>query len=380
MSDPTYPTARAIAGHVAAHFAKRIAAAAAQGRDRLAPVPDETSIETIIDAAFWTSLRREEGLTPRISLAFVPPELAGQPLIFETHLPLRPATLTKVAPAVERPGIHLGVWPQDGRLTVWGTTRSLPPYCLVVEVVASGLLVVKDRREPFGKFMNVAVLEGDVAKIVDDRPATGPECPGVVRSLLGVEWPVIGGGSATANALVQLAVSMRAHGRGGALLVVPEGSASWHESIANPILYAVNPPFSELRRLLERSKLELDDHEWQEDYRRSVDAVAGLTAVDGAVLANDRYELLAFGAKIIRRRGQAPVERVMVTEPIEGAETLILTPTELGGTRHLSAAQFAHDQQDAVALVASQDGRVTVFKWSHSEQMVHAHRVEALLV
>jgi hypothetical protein len=378
MSDPTYPTARAIAGHVARHFARRIATAASQGRDGLAPVPDETSIETIIDAAFWTSLRREEGLTPRISLAFVPPELAGQPLRFETHLPLRPATLTKVAPAVERPGIHLGVWPQDGRLTVWGTTRRLPPYCLVVEVVASGLLVIKDRREPFGKFMNVAVLEGDVAKIVDDRPAAVPECPGIVRSLLGIEWPA--GGAPAANALVQLAVSMRAHGRGGALLVVPGGSSTWHESIVNPITYAVNPPFAELRALLERSPTEMDDHEWQEDYRRSVDALAGLTAVDGAVLANDRYELLAFGTKIIRRRGQAPVERVMVTEPIEGAETLFLTPTELGGTRHLSAAQFTHDQQDAVALVASQDGRVTVFKWSAAEQMVHAHRVEALLV
>jgi sensor domain DACNV-containing protein len=378
MPDPTYPTARAIAGHVSRHFANRIEAAAGQGRTPLAPAPDEAAVETLIDAAFWTSLRREEGVTPRISLAFLPPHLAGQPLTFETQLPLRPAALTKVAPAVERPGIHLGVWPLDGRLAVWGTTRSLPAYCLVVEVVASGLLVVKDRREPFGKFMNVAVLEGDVAKIVDDRPASGPDCPGIVRSLLGVEWPVVG--TDTANALVQLAVSMRAHGRGGAMLVVPAGSATWQDSIVSPILYAVHPPFSDLADLLARAAAEMDDHEWQEDYRRSVDALAGLTAVDGAVLATDRYDLLAFGAKIQRRRGSNPVERVMVTEPILGAETTIAAPTELGGTRHLSAAQFAHDQQDAVALVASQDGRVTVFKWSPSEQMVHAHRVEALLV
>ena len=128
MSEPTYPTARAIAGHVARHFASRISAATSQGREGLAPAPDEDAIATIIDAAFWTSLRREEGITPRISLAFVPPHLAGQPLTFETHLPLRPATLTKVAPAVERPGIHLGVWPHDGRLAVWGTTRTLPAY------------------------------------------------------------------------------------------------------------------------------------------------------------------------------------------------------------------------------------------------------------
>jgi hypothetical protein len=39
-----------------------------------------------------------------------------------------------------------------------------------------------------------------------------------------------------------------------------------------------------------------------------------------------------------------------------------------------------HDQQDAMALVASQDGRFTLFAWSPSSQMVHAHRVEALLL
>jgi len=33
----------------------------------------------------------------------------------------------------------------------------------------------------------------------------------------------------------------------------------------------------------------------------------------------------------------------------------IVTPAELGGTRHLSAAQFVHDQPGAVALVASQE-------------------------
>jgi DNA integrity scanning protein DisA with diadenylate cyclase activity len=52
----------------------------------------------------------------------------------------------------------------------------------------------------------------------------------------------------------------------------------------------------------------------------------------------------------------------------------------LGGTRHLSAAQFVHEQQDSLALVASQDGRFTVFGWSQRAGMVHAYRVEALLL
>ena len=69
-----------------------------------------------------------------------------------------------------------------------------------------------------------------------------------------------------------------------------------------------------------------------------------------------------------------------LTEPIEGGVPSKVTPSQLGGTRHLSAAQFVQDQPDALALVASQDGRFTVFAWSPCEQMVHAHRVEALLL
>jgi hypothetical protein len=55
-------------------------------------------------------------------------------------------------------------------------------------------------------------------------------------------------------------------------------------------------------------------------------------------------------------------------------------PSRLGGTRHLSAAQFVHDQREAMALVASQDGRFTIFAWSPRESRVHAHRVETLLL
>ena len=111
-----------------------------------------------------------------------------------------------------------------------------------------------------------------------------------------------------------------------------------------------------------------------------MEVVAGLTAVDGATVLSDPYELLAFGAKIARRKGSARVEQVTVTEPIEGNVATIVHPSELGGTRHLSAAQFVHDQRDAVALVASQDGRFTIFAWSPCDEMVHARRVETLLL
>jgi hypothetical protein len=118
----------------------------------------------------------------------------------------------------------------------------------------------------------------------------------------------------------------------------------------------------------------------RDELTRSIDAVAGLTAVDGATVMTADYQLLAFGAKVTRRTGSSTVEQVTITEPILGGRAALVSPSQLGGTRHLAGAQFVQDQQDAVALVASQDGRFTIFAWSPCESMVHAHRVEALLL
>jgi hypothetical protein len=52
---------------------------------------------------------------------------------------------------------------------------------------------------------------------------------------------------------------------------------------------------------------------------------------------------------------------VVTTEPIIGSSAVVGHPAQDGGIRLLSAAQFVHDQHDALALVASQDGRFTVF-------------------
>ena len=378
---PAYPAARKVAEAVVERFTRRAEAARAAGREGLAPTPDAAAVEAVIDAAIWGSLRREEGYAPKISLAFLPPEQADPPLRFARALPLSPVALAKLAPAVERPGIHLGVWrcDDDGEFCVWGTTRDIPRLCFVLEVVEPGLLVVKYRRtRDAAKFANVVMLRGDEVKLVDEAGAFQPDCPDMVTSLLG--FGAANSSAEQVDVLVQLAVSMRAHGRGGTLLVVPADSGAWRESILWPAPYTVEPAFPELRELLARGEFEGDDPEWQEELRRSVEAVAGLTAVDGAAIVNDRSELLVFGAKIIQSRSGAEVEHVLLTEPVAGSQPSVVDPAELGGTRHLSAAQFVQDQRDAVALVASQDGRFTVFAWSPCEGMVHAHRVEMLLI
>jgi len=379
MKRETYAAARTVSPTVHAYFARRLAQARSEDREHLASLPPAGIVEAMIDAAFWASLRREEGYMPRISLAFLAPEESVHPLMFERTLALAAGALTRVAPAVERPGVHLGVWHNGDELYVWGTTRTIPKYCFVLEVAAPGLLVVKHHSgQEAGKFVNVAVLEGDQIKVVDDHASSTPECPALVTSLLGFDSPASWAHSV--NVLVRLAVSMRAHGRGGCFLVVPAGSDCWRESIVPPLAYAVSPPFSELARLSRETPRGARRAVVQEELERTVDWIAGLTAVDGAVVINDRHELLGFGAKIARRHNCAQVEQVTVTEPIQRAAAALVHPEELGGTRHLSAAQFVHDQRDAIALVASQDGRFTIFEWSPCEAMVHGHKVEVLLL
>ncbi len=379
MKREAYAAAQTVSPKVQAYFAHRHAEAMRRGQEQLAPAPDAETIEAIIDAAFWASLRREEGYVPRISLAFLPPEQSVHPLVFERPLPLDASALTRVALAVERSGIHLGVWREGNDLSVWGTTRTIPTLCFVLEVAAPGLLVIKHHSgDEVGKFVNVAVLEGDQIKVVAELASNVPNCPAAFRSLLGYDSPT--SWVASVNVLVQLAVSMRAHGRGGSLLLVPAGSESWRESIIWPMPYAVSPPFAELALLIRETPDPTRRRLWQEALGRAVDAIAGLTGVDGAVILTEQHEVLGFGAKIARRRGWPRVEQITVTEPIVGAKPTVVHSDQLGGTRHLSAAQFVQDQRDAVALVASQDGRFTIFEWSECEAMVHAHRVDALLL
>lgn len=363
MTSAAYFAGRTAAAGIIAHFA----------RHDFGGAPPLDAVEAMISAAFWASLRREEGFTPRISLAYVAPDTLPVPLRFGRPIPLAAQPLTKLAPAVERPGIHLGVsLDPAGDYLVWGATRTLPPFTFVLEVVAPGLLVAKHSRAgDAGKFVNVAVIQGDEVKMVDAESARLPDCPGLLTSLLAFDAQASDGST---SILIQLAISMRAHGRGGSLLVVPEGSDRWRDSLIHPVSYDLVAPFPALAALTRYPEAK------DADLRRAVDGVAGLTAVDGATVIDDHYNVLAFGAKIVRRPGSPLVVEVVLTEPIQGAKAEVVEPGQLGGTRHLSAAQFVHDQHDALALIASQDGHFTVFAWSPCENRVHAHRIETLLL
>lgn len=375
---PTYRAAGKVAKQLERHFTRHIGRAQKNGEESLAPVPGSAHIAVILDAAFWASLRKEEGHSPRISLAYMPPLESLKPLLFSHPVKLNPNNLSKIAPGVERGGIHLGVWEKEGELYVWGTSQKTPNYCFVTDVSEPGLIVIKHRR-PYGlgKFTNVAVLKGDQVKIIKDKAISEAETPDMVKSLLGSSSPIW---NHPDNVLIQLAVSMRAHGRGGCILVVDDEQKEWKHSIVQPVQYIVNPKYKGLSELICQGDQSASELYWQSALRREIDHIAGLTAIDGATVIGRRYELIAFGAKITRGKGLDSVDQVILNEPIVGGGPLDVYPGRLGGTRHLSAAQFIHDQKQGLALVASQDGHFTVFSWNGQRQMVQAHRIDTLLL
>lgn len=377
MIEYTHPAARAVAEHVHAVLAGQLPSV--QG----ATLPDVAAVARTIDVAFWGSLRREEGTSPRVTLAFVSAAESITPLLFHRPLSLNATALARLAPAVEHPGVHLGVERIDGpadTLGVWGITRQLRPFTLVLEVVAPGLIVLKYSPSDGGKFVNLVVLEGDEVRYLDhgvptrpdvstDAGRTGPADAGPtpLTRQFGLDdaarwWAPI------AETLVELAVAMRAHGRGGTLLVVPRDSDAWQSSLmkSNPYFLA-SADRAPAPRLTELTPDE-------------VVAVAGLTAIDGATVLDGGSRVLAFGATIVRRRGSPQVRRALFSQPIARDDPREVALSLLGGTRHLAAAQFVADQPTALALVASQDGRFTIFRWLEESGSIGARRIDLLLV
>ena len=185
MSAPAYSLAPSAAAIVEAFYDRHAPPDSDHDALALGLIPDGDAVVSMVDAAFWASLRREEGRSPLVSLAFVPPDLTAHPLMFAHPLPLEPDSLARLAPAVEAPGIHLGVWREGGEMRVWGATRILPVLCFVLEVVEPGLVVLKYRRgAEHGKFGNMAVLRADRIRVVDERSAYQPGCSSRLRRIL----------------------------------------------------------------------------------------------------------------------------------------------------------------------------------------------------
>jgi hypothetical protein len=190
--------------------------------------------------------------------------------------------------------------------------------------------------------------------------------------------------------LLGLIRSMLRQGHGGTILVFPATALRWDKHLTS-IRYRSSAPFRSLRDAIDRLQASnqlpmtmpeaMLSFQLQEGLRDSIEQVGLLTAVDGALLINSDLEVLGFGAMINSSKLNAE-DKLFVFEPGKPKDVpRTATVNSLGGARHRAAADFCVLQKDAIAFVASQDGRLTVLGWlSADKKLLAIERAEMFLL
>ncbi len=339
-------------------------------------IPSRELIAQMIDAAVWTSFTTDEGNAVTVSLILNPVEDSFDTFKFDQPISFDVKNLVKLGAALENPRADIGVWPdEDDKLAVWGfKTRSVNTLIanLCVEAMGPGRVLIT-----FGGKSLAAVIANE-AVFIDHVHLMGKITPKLSSAVDSNSDKMLR--LMRYMSLLNTARKMREHGRGGTLLVVPD-TMDWQQSIDTPVPYTGGANFLERdydiaqkpslmttvtdffgslvknKTIIERENLKRMGDQVEQQCRH----IARLTAVDGALaMSFDRF-VYCFGAKIILSPNQTPPAHIRVFKPVEGDGGRTVNVMDLGGTRHQSAARFAHGQPGSVAIVVSQDGDVTFF-------------------
>jgi hypothetical protein len=347
------------------------------------PQPSSDDLKKLIEISFWASLRREEGRSNAFRLVYQPPPShPNEPFIFENPIQFNVANCLKLAPALEGSYYSIGVWADESDgLAIWGHTVSVEPGILrlhasepgTIKVSYDGIGAIVTERKAGFRLNNLSQYPPSLKMIFSDDE--------LIRSFRS------GGYSLILDAV-------RSHGKGGTIIV--PFSDSWRESVCTPMAYGGKSPFT---RAYDSQKpiLDLYDHTKEKTdldrlsevvpnlknllgpYYVSLRNIGQLTAVDGAVIMMPDLRVHAYGARIKAQSGSSQVDCATLVEPIEGDTPRKVRITEIGGLRHQSAAQFAFDQKDSLAIVVSHDGPITLFAWDDRIQSLVAVRNADLL-
>jgi DNA integrity scanning protein DisA with diadenylate cyclase activity len=114
----------------------------------------------------------------------------------------------------------------------------------------------------------------------------------------------------------------------------------------------------------------------QRDIGSLIRPIASLARVDGAVVMTKGMHILGCGAKI--HVGHDAISTVCLVRALSGEQLVLQAPLEtIGGTRHQSAARFVGAHHDAVAVVVSQDRRLSLIHWQDSINAVEVRQTRA---
>ena len=394
------------------------------------PLPSPDALRHILSTAFFASLEREEGRPLRFVLCCSPDMDVLREGLAETVpvVPLRAPrpmsvqAIRSLAPAVNPDNAALLVrWPRDrpspGNCEIAGVlhvgenvarARSgqafyyrPAPYALTVEVLDAGEINIFQGGARIAslkagrlqdqiafstlEFLSINDILARGEKELHERIIAPRREP--ARETSDFEW------TALLNTVLCIVNGVRAHGHGGTVLLTAPGSeralpirtkfsVEEHESVLGERFVE----FLNTRHVLTEARLHrrrvgassvpeaalshLQNAAFaaEESLADAAELVAGLTAVDGALVLTSDLRVPGFGAEI-QVDAALPVTAHEVTGPAQTAASWPVVDSESFGMRHRSALRCVGAAKLTAAFVVSQDGHVSLF-WKHDGRVL----------
>jgi hypothetical protein len=336
---------------------------------------DHVRLADLANICFWASLAFEEGRPVRGDIFICSSDEMLLARAFRIPQALSLETLVALLTAC--PHSALAVQAGESGSVVWGIIDSPPLFTVRLRISGIGIIVASiDDHICF-------VFANGHTKIPNNERHM--DCVNLIAAAFSDIHP-FPERYKFATRVNTIVASMHRTGHGGALLVVPSGDKSWLKDVKfrfefdNPASLALRERISESERVnskaheisisfIENQSATLSDHffpyyhESASVHRELVNStlrkIGQLSAVDGAVVIDDQFNVLGFGAFLSTR---PEIFDVLTLNAIDGV-TQTIPVADVGGTRHQSSAKYVFAHRQAAAFVASQDGRLSVFAW-----------------
>jgi hypothetical protein len=329
----------------------------------------------LLSLAFWSSLLQEEGRTVTISLMFLPHSDAIKPLILEDSLPAETTTIVRMSPALNYTQRGIGITRlDDGELRVWGTADT-SYFTIIVSAIRPGTVTVRY----FGRLLmifsagNATFLEGEGGHTLLSIMSKAAE------NITTFKNPYT-----FSSILLEIIRTMFSQGHGGTILVIPPNDQSW-EKMYSSIRFKPSKPYLFLHEIIEsleiNKKLPFEmnpgpfSSQIQQFTRDAVEEIGLLSSVDGALLIDYDLNVLGFGVMLHSEPKPESLKAVVleVGLPSPTGKKIELV-SNFGGARHKAAADFCSQVKNSLAIVASQDQKLTMFGWIEDEPNLWAFR------
>lgn len=362
-------------------------------------IPTAEQLASLLDTAFFASTSVEEGRQARFSIAIRKPSRWGVHR-FVAQEAVSVEAIAKLSAACHADATALQAAPSSAGWMFWGIGVNVPPWRR-----ASRVLVHEDGLVLTARDAGVLTLRSYSDVLFHYERGTGMvlDKNTFAQDLIA---KVLSPGEKTLQVhhLSAIARAMRAHTRGGTLLVVPQatpanitfrypilqerihplifnddhivGTANETEIVA-PLAEAtgIENAHSKRARMSKQQPggsqpggdpFELHGIDWTDTQAAQI---GRLTAVDGIVALNHEMSVIGFGGKVPIPDGFAS-HPVLHVDSQTGVKKPTIVKQLFSGMRHMSAAAAcAEHGPGALAMVQSQDGAMTIVVAMHDSEL-----------